>query len=95
MRRSRWRSVLTLGDRDDVTAPDAPSVTDIDLRQALASLPDRDRLLVLLHFYAAFVPEPGDLDLAVAVVDCWPVKPVAVATLRGYACIAISPGEQG
>ena len=51
MRRSRWRSVISLGDRDDIAAPDQKSAGDPDLRRALASLPDPDRAIVLLHFY--------------------------------------------
>ena len=51
MRRSRWRSVVRLGDRDDIAAPDPKSGGDPDLRSALASLPDADRVIVLLHFY--------------------------------------------
>jgi len=51
MRRSRWRSVIRLGDRDDIAAPDQKSAGDPDLRSALASLPDSDRVVVLLHFY--------------------------------------------
>jgi RNA polymerase sigma-70 factor (ECF subfamily) len=51
MRRSRWRSVIRLGDRDDIAAPDQKSAGDPDLRRALASLPDSDRVIVLLHFY--------------------------------------------
>jgi RNA polymerase sigma-70 factor (ECF subfamily) len=50
-RRSRWRSVITLGDRDDIAAPDLQSVRNLDLARALRQLRDRDRLLVLLRFY--------------------------------------------
>lgn len=50
-RRSRWRAVLRLGERDDIEAPDPTWVSDPDLLRALARLPDRDRLLVMLHFY--------------------------------------------
>src|ERR1700680_4922074 len=51
MRRSRWLSVIRLGDLDDIAAPDQKSAGDPDLRSALASLPDPDRIVVLLHFY--------------------------------------------
>ena len=51
MRRSRWRSVIRLGDRDDIAAPDQVSAGDPDLRSALASLSDPDRVIVLLRFY--------------------------------------------
>lgn len=51
MRRSRWRSVIRLGDRDDIVAPTHEPAADVDLRRALASLSDSDRLLVLLRFY--------------------------------------------
>jgi RNA polymerase sigma-70 factor (ECF subfamily) len=51
MRRSRWRSVLRLGTRDDIVAPSPTWVSDPDLQRALARLPDQDRLVVLLHFY--------------------------------------------
>jgi RNA polymerase sigma-70 factor (ECF subfamily) len=51
MRRSRWRSVIRLGDRDDIAAPDQKPAGDPDLRSALASLSDSDRVIVLLRFY--------------------------------------------
>jgi RNA polymerase sigma-70 factor (ECF subfamily) len=51
MRRSRWRSVLRLGSRDDIVAPSPTWVSDLDLRHALARLSHQDRLVVLLHFY--------------------------------------------
>lgn len=51
MRRSRWRSVVTLGERDDIAAETADRGSDPDLQRALARLAERDRLLVLLHFY--------------------------------------------
>jgi RNA polymerase sigma-70 factor (ECF subfamily) len=50
-RRSRWRQVLRLGERDDIQAPDPTWVSDPDLLRALGRLPDNDRLLVMLHFY--------------------------------------------
>jgi len=50
-RRSRWRNVLRLGERDDIQAPAPTWVSDPDLLRALGRLPDRDRLLVMLHFY--------------------------------------------
>jgi RNA polymerase sigma-70 factor, ECF subfamily len=50
-RRSRWRAVLRLGERDDIPSPDPTWVSDPDLLRALVRLPSRDRLLVLLHFY--------------------------------------------
>ena len=51
MRRSRWRSVLRLGSRDDLVAPSPTWVSDLDLQRALARLSHQDRLVVLLHFY--------------------------------------------
>lgn len=51
MRRSRWRSVLRLGSRDDIIAPSPTWVSDLDLQRALARLSHQDRLVVLLHFY--------------------------------------------
>lgn len=51
MRRLRWREVIKLGARDDIPRPGAPKVSDPDLLRALAQLPDRDRLVVLMHFY--------------------------------------------
>jgi RNA polymerase sigma-70 factor (ECF subfamily) len=51
MRRSRWRSVLRLGSRDDIVAPSPTWVSDLDLQRALARLSHEDRLVVLLHFY--------------------------------------------
>src|SRR5258708_35300282 len=51
MRRSRWRSVLKLGARDDIVAPSPTWVSDLDLQLALARLSHQDRLVVLLHFY--------------------------------------------
>jgi RNA polymerase sigma-70 factor (ECF subfamily) len=51
MRRSRWRSVLRLGSRDDIVAPSPKWVSDVDLQRALARLSHQDRLVVLLHFY--------------------------------------------
>ena len=50
-RRSRWRSVIKLGERDDIAATGGPPVSDVDLRLALNRLPHRDREVVLLHFY--------------------------------------------
>lgn len=50
-RRSRWRNVLRLGERDDIEATNPTWVSDPDLLRALTRLPDRDRLLVMLHFY--------------------------------------------
>jgi hypothetical protein len=47
------------------------------------------------YLIVVYAPSVGDLDRAVAVVDCWPVQPVAVATIRGYACTAVSPGDRG
>lgn len=51
MRRSRWRTVLRLGSREDIVAPSPTWVSDIDLQRALARLSHQDRLVVLLHFY--------------------------------------------
>jgi RNA polymerase sigma-70 factor, ECF subfamily len=51
MRRSRWRTVLRLGSREDIVAPSPTWVRDIDLQRALARLSHQDRLVVLLHFY--------------------------------------------
>jgi len=51
MRRSRWRSVIRLGERDDVVAETQEWGSDPDLQRALGRLAERDRLLVLLHFY--------------------------------------------
>lgn len=51
MRRSRWRSVLRLGTRDDIVAPVPTWVSDPDLQRAFARVSDKDRLVVLLHFY--------------------------------------------
>src|SRR5260370_38538533 len=51
MRRSRWRSVLRLGARDDIVAPSPTWASDLDLQRALARLSHQDRLVVLLHFY--------------------------------------------
>src|SRR5260370_37011932 len=51
MRRSRWRSVLRLGARDDIVAPSPTWASDLDLQRALARLSHQHRLVVLLHFY--------------------------------------------
>jgi RNA polymerase sigma-70 factor, ECF subfamily len=51
MRRSRWRSVIRLGDREEIEAPKAMSPGSVDLHRALARLSHRDRSIVLLRFY--------------------------------------------
>lgn len=61
MRRSRWRSVIRLGTRDDLAAV-PPSGGDPDLRRALAGLSDPDRIVVLLHYYLDMSME----DIAIA-----------------------------
>lgn len=50
-RRSRWRAVIRLGARDDIAAAGPTWVSDPDVERALLRLSDRDRLIVLLHFY--------------------------------------------
>lgn len=49
-RRSRWWSVLKGGDLPDAVQP-APPVEAADLRRALARLPHRDRLALVLRYY--------------------------------------------
>lgn len=51
MRRSRWRSVLKLGLRDDLRTTGLPFASNVDLHRALGRLPHADRMVVLLHFY--------------------------------------------
>lgn len=51
MRRSRWRSVIRLGDRDEIESPKGLSPGSVDLHRALARLSHRDRSIVLLRFY--------------------------------------------
>lgn len=51
LRRSRWRNVIKLGNRDDLSAPQPTAVSDPDLQRALARLSAPDRAVVLLYFY--------------------------------------------
>jgi RNA polymerase sigma-70 factor, ECF subfamily len=51
MRRSRWRTVLKLGLRDDVPSGESQIVSNLDLRRALDRMSHTDRVVVLLYFY--------------------------------------------
>lgn len=50
IRRNRWRNVIRLGERTDIAAKPAGG-PNVDLQRALERLSDKDRLIVLLHFY--------------------------------------------